>query len=584
MKSKYVFMLVALLFAWTIVGCSPETDSTDVEVAPDTNDDEEAPASNGSAYEVIENQVIPASDLGAIPDSAIQRGDTVVATLTEPGGVFNPFFYTNGYDGNVTAVMFPPLIDVDETGQPIERLAEEWEVSEDGLTYTFTLREGLTFDNGEPLTADDIEFTLTLLHDPAYAGGTDISEAKVVGGGDYKEGDAEAVSGIRVIDERTIEIETEEVNFRSLRLLGGQVLSKEYYGAGYEKGELDYIRDFHLEPVGAGPYKFDRYVPGQEIRYAANPYYYEGEPEIDYFIYKTSEGDSTQFFQTGEVDFSGFPANPDNFELLQLLGFADINVYQSSAYSFIKFNHEKEVFADKRVRQAFIYGLDRQTVVDTAYQGFAQVANVPVSPESWAYTEDVEPYAFNPDKARELLEEAGWIEGADGIREKDGEKLVVHYFVTQGALSEILIPIAKENYADIGIQFETEQMDYNALLARTADGEHDLASFSTTMLSDPSDGVRYFQTDGGGSFTNTNGYSNERVDELIQQGLQTFETEERAEVYHELYQELAEDPPYIFLLYGKVLSGSNARVEGFQPNGVRGITPSLPNLKVIETE
>lgn len=73
MKSKYVFMLVALLFAWTIVGCSPETDSTDVEVAPDTNDDEEAPASNGSAYEVIENQVIPASDLGAIPDSAIQR-------------------------------------------------------------------------------------------------------------------------------------------------------------------------------------------------------------------------------------------------------------------------------------------------------------------------------------------------------------------------------------------------------------------------------------------------------------------------------------------------------------------------------
>ena len=145
--------------------------------------------------------------------------------------------------------MFPPLVDVDETGEPYPRLAEDWTVSEDGLTYTFTLREGLQFDNGTPLTTEDVAFTLTLLHDPAYAGVTDITEAQVVGGLDYKEGNAESVSGIRVIDALTIEIDTEQANYRSLRLLGGQVLSKAYYGDRYVKGELDYIRDYHLEPV-----------------------------------------------------------------------------------------------------------------------------------------------------------------------------------------------------------------------------------------------------------------------------------------------------------------------------------------------
>ncbi len=131
--------------------------------------------------------------------------------------------------------MFPPLVDINEAGEPVEGLAESWKISEDELTYTYFLRDGLTFDDGTPLTAEDVEFTLTILHDPSYGGGTDITEAMVVGGLDYKEGDAENISGINVIDENTIEITTEEVNARSLRLLGGQVLKKDYYGADYER-------------------------------------------------------------------------------------------------------------------------------------------------------------------------------------------------------------------------------------------------------------------------------------------------------------------------------------------------------------
>ena len=139
------------------------------------------------------------------------------------------------------------------------------------------------------------------------------------------------------------------------------------------------------------------------------------------------------------------------------------------------FNHEKELFKDPKVRQAFIIGLDRQTIIDTYYQGYAQVANIPVSPTSWAYTDEIGSTEYDPEQAKKLLDEAGWSEGSGGIREKNGEKLVVYYFTSAGGLGDILIPIAKENYKELGIDLQVEQMDFNALLSRVDNGDHDLA-------------------------------------------------------------------------------------------------------------
>lgn len=529
---------------------------------------------------VVEDAVIPAENPSASPEIAVKRGDTVVVGLQEPGGVFTPYFNTSGYDGNVQSVMFEPLVDINEKGEPIAGLAEKWDISADGLVYTYTLREGLKFDDGTPLTAADVEFTLTLLHDPAYAGNTDITEASIVGGLDYKNGDATSVSGIKVINDRTIEITTDKVSASTLRLLGGSVLKKDYYGNGYVKGNLDYLAALHQKPIGAGPYRFVAYLPGQEIRYEANEHYYGGAPKAKNFIYKTTVGDAQQFFQTGELDYSALAANQDNFEFLQALGFADINIYTSSAYSYMVFNHEKEVFKDPKVRQAFALGLDRQTIIATYYQGFAQVANVPVSPTSWAYTDEVGSTAYDPEKAKALLEEAGWTEGTDGIREKDGKKLTVYYFTTAGGLGDTLIPIAKENYKAIGIDLQVEQMDFNALLARVDKGDHDLASFSTTMLPDPYDGIEGFHTKSTNS--TFKGYGNEEIDALIDATIATNDSGERAAAFHELYKALDENPPVIYMAYTKVLSGANARIEGFEPNGYRGIASSLRNLRLAE--
>lgn len=576
MKIKKISLFIITLIVALVLAACGDDNSNGNNVNEAGNSD----GNNDTGTTLVEDTRIEAENPSASPALAVDRGDTVVVGLQEPGGIFTPYFNTSGYDGNVQSVMFPPLVEINEKGEPIPGLAEDWDISEDDLTYTYYLRDGLLFDDGSPLTTEDVEFTLTLLHDPSYPGSTDITEANVVGGLDYKNGDAEDISGINIIDEKTIEITIEEANAQSLRLLGGQVLQKDYYGKDYEKGDLDYLNDLHLKPVGAGPFRFVEYLPGQEIRFEANEHFYDGEPEVSQFIYKTLEGDSQQFFQTGELDYSALAANQDNFEFLQEIGFADINVYTSSAYGYMSFNHEKEVFKDPKVRQAFILGLDRQTIIDAYYQGYAEVANVPVSPASWAYTAEIGTTEYDPEQAKQLLEEAGWTEGSDGIREKDGEKLVVYYFTTSGGLGDVLIPIAKENYLELGIDLQVEQMDFNALLSRVDNGDHDLASFSTTMLTDPYNGVSGFHTK---SVSSTfKGYGNEKIDELIDATIATNDVEERKEAFANLYEALEEDPPVILMSYTKVLSGANARVEGFEPNGYRGISSSLKNLKVID--
>lgn len=567
--------LVILVLLLVLTACNAERSS-------EGKKDGETDSGSNSKVTLVKDEVIKAKNPAASPQLALSREDTVIVGLQEPGGIFTPFFNTSGYDGNVQSVMFPPLVEVNEVGESIPGLAESWDISEDELTYIYHLREGLLFDDGTPLTAEDVKFTLTLLHDPSYPGGTDITEAKVVGGLDYKNGEAGDISGIQVIDEKTIEITTEEVNARSLRLLGGQVLQKDYYGKDYVKGNLDYLSDLHLKPVGAGPFRFVEYLPGQEIRFEANEHFYEGKPEVAQFIYKTLEGDSQQFFQTGELDYSGLAANQDNFEFLQALEFADTNIYTSSAYGYMSFNHGKEVFKDPKVRQAFILGLDRQTIIDAYYQGYAQVANVPVSPTSWAYTEDVGSTTYDPEQAKKLLEEAGWVAGSDGIREKDGEKLTVYYFTSAGGLGDVLIPIAKENYKELGIDLQVEQMDFNALLARVDNGDHDLASFSTTMLTDPYNGVSNFHSKSQSA--TFKGYGSDKIDELIDATIATNDVDARKVAFEDLYKALEEDPPVILMSYTKVLSGANARVEGFKPNGYRGISSSLKNLKIVNVD
>ncbi|HDR8092907.1 ABC transporter substrate-binding protein [Bacillus cereus] len=527
----------------------------------------------------VKIEKIAATDKTKVPDKAKNRKDTLVVGISKPGGVFLPYFQQNGWDGNVTSVIFASLVSTDKQGKPIPELAEKWDVSSDQLTYTFHLRKDLKFSDGSPLTADDVAFTLTLLHDKAYEGEVDISQYAVKGGKEYKEGKATSIEGIQVVDPQTIKITTEKVNSQAIFVLGGTVLSKAYYGKDYKQNtSLDYLKDLYGKPLAAGPYKFEKYIPGQEVRFVANENYYAGKPKIQNFIYKITSGDTKlQLFQTGEVDHTGLGTGDEVLEQAKALEFANIQIETAPSFSYIYMNNNKPYLKDKKVRQALIYGLDRKKYVDTALKGYGTVANVPIHPTSWAYTEEgVNKYEYDKEKAKKLLDEAGWKVGSDGIREKGGQKLKLSYFGPSSAKdSDLLIPIAKENYKEIGVEFNPEFMDFNTMLSKVNKGDYDLASVSTPITSDPSETAgEYLSTANETSL----GYKNAKVDELIQKGIETVDIEKRKPIYKELYKELSDDPPVILLNYRRTITGYNGNIKGIDPEKYNSISANLPVL------
>ncbi|PGM90491.1 ABC transporter substrate-binding protein [Bacillus cereus] len=527
----------------------------------------------------VEN--IAATDKTKVPDKAKNRKDTLVVGISKPGGVFLPYFQQNGWDGNVTSVIFASLVSTDKQGKPTPELAEKWDISSDQLTYTFHLRKDLKFSDGSPLTADDVAFTLTLLHDKAYEGDKDISQYAVKGGKEYKEGKANSIEGIQVVDPQTIKITTEKVNSQALTALGGEVLSKAYYGKDYKQNtSLDYLKALYEKPIAAGPYKFEKYIPGQEVRFVANENYYAGKPKIPNFIYKITSGDTKlQLFQTGEVDYTGLGTGDEVLEQAKALEFANIQIETAASFSYIYMNNNKPYLKDKKVRQALIYGLDRKKYVDTALKGYGTVANVPIHPTSWAYTEEgVNKYEYDKEKAKKLLDEAGWKVGSDGIREKDGQKLKLSYFGPSSAKdSDLLIPIAKENYKEIGVEFNPEFMDFNTMLSKVNKGDYDLASVSTPITSDPSETAGEYLS---GVNEKSLGYKNAKVDELIQKGIETVDIEKRKPIYKELYKELSDDPPVILLNYRRTITGYNGNIKGIDPEKYNSISANLPVLSI----
>ncbi|SDP85101.1 peptide/nickel transport system substrate-binding protein [Phyllobacterium sp. OV277] len=537
---------------------------------------------SAQADDVLPDGTTPATELSLIPAVAKTRKDTVVGAISSPQGIFNPYFFTNGWDENVTDVIFGRLINYDSHGKLIAEQADSWTVSPDGLVYTLKLRPDLVFSDGSPLTAEDVAFTLTVLHDPTYEGETDITPAAIAGGAEYKAGKADSISGLKVIDPQTLQVTATQPGAKTPYLIGGPVLSKAHYGNGFARGKLDGIRALGNNPLGAGSYVFDKYIPGQEVRFHANPHYFRGKPGVENFIYRiTSDATKLQLFQTGETDYDGFSVNQDNIDTLKSLGFAAINLYGSSDYSMIEFNQKKPALQDAKVRHALTYGLDRQTLVSVVYQGYGQVATIPVAPISWAYDPSgIEPYAYDPAKAAALLDEAGWKAGPDGIRTKDGQRLSLTLLATKSLINDALIPIAKENFKAIGVDLVPEVSDFNAMLAKMKSGNFDLATYRTSGINDPHDGVEDFISATGE--IGRRGYHNADVDRLVDAGNATTDIDKRKAIYHELYKVLAEDPPVIYLAYRKILSAADGRVSGFNPDIYNGIISSLPNLKIAQ--
>lgn len=508
-----------------------------------------------------------AANAGSIPDAAKNRKDTLVVGMSAPSGKFNNFYVQTMYDTYVCESVFDGLLDVDENGTPVAGIAKSWEISKDGLTYTFHLRDDVKFSDGTPLTADDIKFTYTIPADSSFKGQFDISAVGIKGWKEYNQGKASEVSGIKVIDKNTVAFTLEQPNSSFLYQIREIILSKNYYGKEYKQGDTKCIEDLLQKPVGAGPYKLTKFVPGQEVDLEANTYYWKGAAKIKNLVFKPSTSQNTlQQLFAGETDMDTVSATPENISQIKEKGFLDMTTYPKGGYYFIGLNLKDSKYSDKNVRQALAYGLDREQIVKSAFKGQAFVCNEPMSITNPAYAKDVNEYKYDADKANKMLDDAGWKKGADGIREKGGVKFEIHLTVqSSSTAADLIIPIIKDNYSKLGISVVPDIMEFNAVLAKMKSKNFDAYMMGTSQSSDPIEGLTgMFKSD---SAYNYDQYVNPEYDKFLLEGKKESDANKKLEIAHKLIKIANDDLPMLFTYQTEELWVNNARISGldFRP-------------------
>jgi ABC-type transport system substrate-binding protein len=438
------------------------------------------------------------------------------------------------------SLFYVGLVNVDNAGNPTPGLAESWTVSDDGLVYTFTLREGLKFSNGRDLTTEDVKYSFERLLDPNVPAPTAYYFDFLEGTEAYRNGASDEVSGIRIVDARTIEFtftRSEATLMKRFALPPGYIIARE----GVEAAE-----NFGFEPLGAGPFVLDSWEPGVRITGSRNPNYYEeGKPFVDGFEMTLGIQPSVGILrmEAGEADVSvdwvpadDYPrlaADPALAErLIPLAGFPNVD--------YVIFNHRlvDEPFTDVRVRQALSMAIDRERLVQLT-NGRSVPANGPFHPSVAGNNADLPPLAYDPDGARALLAEAGYPDGftTEFLSNTDPQAL---------AFSQAIIA----DWAIVGVQANLTSIDnaqFLNLLINMPEPDSFHVAFTEWYLDylDPSNAYEPL-IECGGSY-NWGAYCNEEVDAFFEDANILPPGDERSAAFAELEAMLSEEPPSIWL-------------------------------------
>jgi peptide/nickel transport system substrate-binding protein len=330
--------------------------------------------------------------------------------------------------------------------------------------------------------------------------------------------------------------------------------------------------------IGTGPFKFKEYQQGDHVTLVANPDYHLGAPALDTYVYKYTK-DSTALYQqlkTGEVDYyEGI--QPDLFDdAKKQTNFAAIP-YDTFGFQFFGYNLDTTnksstpIFQDVAVRQALMYAVDRKGIVDKIRNGLSTVAQGTMPIISWAYAPDkiTVRYDYDPKKANQLLDDAGWKKGSDGIRAKDGNKLSFSMYATGGdKVAEGYMNVFQENWKDIGVEMKPIYEEFSQFVTRLTqsfDFQAFLVGFNWTV--DPDQQTMWDSKQHGQGF-NLYSYKNPKVDQLLNDGLHTLDQEKRKQIYIDMQNLVLADAPAMIIDFPKRIVGVNKRVKNLVPNAV----------------
>jgi len=560
MKRKITWLLaLSLVLGAALTGCGGGATEPAQEAATETAPAEVEVSVDIEADEAIDNPAVERSN----------AADTLVVGMTEAKGDLLPAYYSTTYDGYLVRIMFDRLFTNDAEGNVVSEVAESYELSNENKTYTFKLRDDVKFWDGTPLTAKDVVFTFTALCDPSYDGRYNSAVHELEGYDAYQAGDADHVAGIEMIDEYTVAFTFVTAKADNIWNLEMGIMPEHHYG--FAKGESQSLRDKMnaMDILGSGRYIFEKFEPKQFAEFKANENWYGGEVKTKNLITKFTTVDTLmQELQAGTVDIQlRVAAKEENQIQLADMGFVNVHPYQANSYGYMGFNLRDPRFEDKNVRQALTYGFNREAFIQIYYNGNATVCNTPISQVSWAYTNEVNPYTYNPEKAIEMLEAAGWTDtNGDGTRDKDGQELqFVWDTYTDSRYVETMIPMLQADWKKIGVGVEANLMDFNTLVEKVyTERDFDLYNMAWSLTTDPGSSYSTFHSqfdvvDGNNSI----GLRNDDIDALLESGSVEFDQEKRVAIYQEFALKMNEELPYMFISQTQDWDVANARVKNF---------------------
>jgi peptide/nickel transport system substrate-binding protein len=564
MKKRLSILALVLAVMLSIPACSSKTAPGD-----STGSNSSTGSGAGFDYKKFGVEFTQAGDAGKSPKVASDRTDTLVVGIPDSTGIYNILYGDNAYDWYAIYTMFDFNIDVDFDGKAIPG-ATDYTVSDDGLTYTFKIKDGVKFWDGNPATASDLEFAYYLEADPNYDGPADISKAFIKGLDAYKKGSAEKIEGLKVIDEKTLQITVDKPSGPAIYTLQVPLLEKNYYGANFKKGDTAKVKEKNGAPMGTGQYKFVEYKAGQELKLAANENYFKGAPKIKNLVFSvTPTGQELQRVIAGETDVDMADVSPDNMKAAKDAGFIDIYRYPTNGYGYVGFNDANSKFSDVKVRQALMYALNRAAVVQKVYGEYARVVNIPESNVGWAYNDEgCNTYEFNLEKAGQLLDEAGWKLNSNGKREKDGKLFTIKFTcMSPHPVTDIMVPVMKDDYAKLGIDVTVENLDWPTLYEKATKKQLEAYFMASGLTPDPDASLaNAFKSDAPQNYYN---YKNSEVDKLCEKGLNEISTEKRKPIYKEIYKILNNDLPILYVYQRSDMWVANARIKNYELSSFR---------------
>lgn len=444
----------------------------------------------------------------------------------------------------LTALIHDSLVVINHLLEVEPVLAKSYDVSEDGLVWTFHLHEGVKFHDGVELTSKDVKYT----HEWRWLDPESRSRHLY-----------HAVDRIETPDDYTVVFYFNEPDARFMRFTATMSIVPAHHHS--EIGEDAYT----TSPIGTGPFKLKEWRPDEHTILEAFDDHFRGRPFLDEFMSKVVPEASVRAMaiETNEADSSVWTLSiEDN---LRLLDDDRFTVYrtQEIPLNLVALNHRLPMFADNRVRQALLYALDRQGIIDDLFFGAATVAINNFSPAVDFYHDpNVKLYPYDPAKAEQLLDDAGWLTGADGVRRKDGEKLSFTMHIVSGAEgARRMAPVMQEHWQSIGVEMEIREAPWATMFTQLREGDMDAGMFNWThggWLGEP-DATAALHSEGATNFT---GWSHERIDELLEKGTREIDPDKRRPIYSEIQKIIAEEVPFLFLYYWDWYQVFTPRIQG----------------------